>query len=57
MGEKVSQPKLAWSRTRLVRLAAFRELMLKRAIEKTEVSHLLVFILVPWSEPRVVDIT
>ena len=57
MVEKVSQPKVAWARTRLVRLTAFLELMLKRAIEKTEVSHLLVFILVPWSEPRVVDIT
>ena len=57
MVEKVSQPKVAWARTRLVRSAAFLELMLKRAIEKTEVSHLLVVILVPWSDPRVVDVT
>ena len=47
MVQKVSQPKLAWARTRLVRLAAFLEFMLKRAIEKTEVSYLLLAILVP----------
>ena len=47
MVEKVPQPKVAWARTRLVRSAAFLELMLKRAIEKTEVSYLLLAILVP----------
>ena len=45
--EKASWPKVVWEFTWVDRVTAFLESIVKRAIEKTEVSRLLLVIVVP----------